>query len=183
MMMRTLYLGSALAVCGGVVVYAQNIDTVSPLLGFYKAGVLCAIEGGVVRDAPNTVAGSTHVVEDAPPFVSEGRLVPAVIGVGFGVRAGIQGTLGQDNVVMTVTHPPLIGNGQTKQSFSTSIGAELTPGITFYQFDYPYELALGDWTMTARSNGVTYYETTFTVVPPETLPELASVCGYTDLFS
>ncbi|MCF2905733.1 DUF3859 domain-containing protein [Octadecabacter sp. CECT 8868] len=136
-----------------------------------------------MRDAPNTAAGSTLVVEDAPPFVSEGRLVPAVIGVGFGVRAGLQGALGQDNVVMTVTHPPLIGNGLTKQSFGTSIGGELTPGITFYQFDYPYELVLGDWTMTAKSNGVTFYQTTFTVVPPETLPDLAAICGYTELLS
>lgn len=183
MMMRTICLTNALAICGGVAVCANEADFVSPLLGFFEAGVLCAQDATTVRVAPNTVAGTTHVVEDAPPFVSKERLVPAVIGIGFGVRAGLSGDFGQNNVLMTVTHPPLRDSGATEQSFTTTIGAELTPSITFYQFDYSYELVLGDWTMTATVNDVTLYETTFTVVAPSKLPELAGVCGYLDLLS
>lgn len=187
MMMRTTLISSALAfsIIGGwgVAVSGQEDDFVSPMLAFYEAGVLCAQEGGTVRDAPGTVAGTTHVVEDAPPFVSEGRFVPAVIGIGFGVRAGLAGPFSQDGVVMSVTHPPFAGSGATEQSFVTNIGAQDSPGITFYQFDYGYELALGDWTMSASYGGVTFYETTFTVVPPQALPQLAGVCGYLDLLS
>ena len=183
--MRCFLLSSALALCGGAVVLAQADDFKSPLLGFYEAGVLCAQDPSTVREAPDTVAGTTHVIEDAPPFVSNGRVVPAVIGIGFGVRAGLFGDIGQDGIVMRVTHPAMTGGGQgaTEQSFITNIGSEFSPGITFYQFDYGYELALGDWTMTATSGGVTLYETTFTVVPPSALPELAGVCGYLDLLS
>lgn len=185
MIMRTTFLACALMICGGVRVSAQDGDFVSPMLGFYEAGVLCAHDGGTLRKAPDTIAGSTHVVDDAPPFVSNGALVPAVIGIGFGVRAGLLGDLEDDGVVMRITHPALPGdgNGVTSQSFVTSIGSETSPSMTFYQFDYDYELALGDWTMSASVNGVTLYQTTFSVVSPATLPQLAEVCGYLDLLS
>jgi hypothetical protein len=37
--------------------------------------------------------------------------------------------------------------------------------------------------MTATVGAVTLYETTFTVVPPQALPQLAGACGYLDLLS
>ncbi len=181
MMMRHIFLSSALAIGWGVCGSAQTAEFQSPLLGFYEAGVLCAQEGGEERTAPGTVAGTTHVIADAPPFVSNGRMVPAVIGIGFGVRAGLAGGFDQDGVVMTVTHPPFEGSGATTQSFTTHLRSDAAPGVTFYQFDYRYELALGDWTMKASYGGVTFYETTFTVVPPSALPELADACNYLDL--
>lgn len=183
MMMRTTFLTGALSMAWGAFVWAQEADFVSPLVGSFEGGVLCAQETGVTREAPDTVAGTTHVIDEAPPYVSTGRVVPAVLGIAFGVKAGIAGDLGFEGVVMTVTHPPFAGSGATEQSFTTYIGPETDPGITFYQFDYGYELALGDWTMSAQLNGMTLYETTFTVVPPAALPELASVCGYLDLLS
>lgn len=181
MNMRITFFYSALAIGWGVCASAQTDEFKSPMLGFFEAGVLCAQDGGTVRDAPDTVAGTTHVVTDAPPFVSTGRAVPAVTGIGFGVRSGLIGTFAQDGVVMSITHPPFAGSGTTEQSFITQIGPKGSPGITFYQFDYGYELALGDWTMTATTGGIVLYEVTFTVVPPSALPELADVCGYQDL--
>lgn len=183
MIMRLHISISALSIAWGVVVSAEETEFISPLIGFYESGVLCAPETVVTRDAPDTVAGTTHVVEEAPPFVSSGRLVPAVIGIGFGVRAGLASDLGAEGVLMSVTHPPFSGSGVTEQSFVTYVGTRTDPGITFYQFDYGYELALGDWTMKATLNGVTLYEATFTVVPPAALPELAGVCGYSNLLS
>jgi len=183
MHIRPTFLISALSITWGVAVCAAEDDFVSPLIGFFEAGVLCAQESGEVRAAPDTLAGTTHVVEDMPPFVSTGRIVPAVLGIGFGVRSGLVADFVQEDVLMTVTHPPLDGSGTTEQSFYTIIGSQYDPGVTFYQFDYGYELALGDWTMSARHNGVTLYETTFTVVSPNALPELAGVCGYLDLLS
>ncbi len=144
---------------------------------------MCAPEPGETRAAPDTVAGTTNVIVDAPPFVSTGRLVPAVLGIGFGVRAGLASEFGQDGVLMTITHPPFEGSGVKTQSFYTYVGPSDDPGVTLYQFDFGYELALGDWTMTASHSGVTLYETAFTVVPPSSLPQLADVCGYLDLLS
>lgn len=162
---------------------AQNGEFVSDRIGLFEAGVICAPETVETREAPDTVSGTTNVITELPPFVSRGRVVPAVIGIGFGARSGMASVLGQDGVVMEVTHPPFAGSGATQQSFVTSIGSQTDPSITFYQFDYPYELALGDWTMTARLGDEVLYQTTFTVVPPQLLPELAGACGYLDLLS
>ena len=179
-MQSTLFV-SALSIAWGVCASAAEDDFVSPMVGLFEAGVLCAQEGGIVRLAPDTLAGTTYVVEEAPQFVSTDRIVPGVLGIGFGVQSGLASDIGQEGVLMTVTHPPLESSGVTRQSFTTVIGSHDEPNITFYQFDYPYELALGEWTMTATYGAVTLYETTFTVVPPSALPELAGVCGYLDL--
>lgn len=182
MKMRSQIITTALALSWGGLVLAEGSEFVSPMLGFFEAGVVCAPEATGQRDAPGTVAGTTHVVDQAPPFVSDRRIVPAVLGVGFGVRAGL-GFAAQDAVVMTVTHPPFQGTGATTQSFVTSIGSTDAPGITFYQFDETYELALGDWTMTATTGVATLYEVTFTVVDPALVPDLANACDYQDLLS
>lgn len=174
---------SGLSLVWGAAATADEGDVITPMIDFFEAGVLCAQDSGVSREAPDTVAGTTHVIEDAPPFVSDGRLVPAVIGIGFGVRSSVVSPLGLDGVTMTVTHPPFSGSGATEQSFVTVVGGQGDPGITFYQFDYGYELALGDWTMIARLGDDVLYEVTFTVVPPSALPDLAGVCGYLDLLS
>ncbi|WP_375281939.1 DUF3859 domain-containing protein [Pseudooctadecabacter sp.] len=173
---------AVLALGWGGCVLAQEGEFVSPMIGFFEAGVVCAPEATGERDALGTVAGTTHVINQAPPFVSNGRIVPAVLGVGFGVRSGL-GFAAQDTVLMTVTHPPFQGSGATTQSFVTSIGSTDRPGITFYQFDETYELALGDWTMTATTGVATLYEVTFTVVDPALVPDLANACGYLDLLS
>jgi len=183
MKMRVLISLCALAFGWGAIVLAQAADQLSEEIGFFESGVICAPLSIGTRDAPDTVAGTTHVIEDAPPFVSNGRVVPAVLGIGFGVRAGMSSTIGQDNVIMQITHPPFSGSGATQQSFITSIGPEDAPGVTFYQFDYGYELAIGEWVMMAIAGETVLYEVTFNVVPPSALPELADVCGYIDLLS
>ncbi|HCP81508.1 MAG TPA: DUF3859 domain-containing protein [Octadecabacter sp.] len=181
MKVQSTFIISALSIAWGVCASAAEDEFVSPMIELFEAGVLCAQEGGRVRLAPDTLAGTTHVVEEAPQFVSTERLVPGVLGIGFGVRSGLASDLGQDGVLMTVTHPPFEGSGATQQSFTTVVGSRDVPNITFYQFDYGYELALGAWTMSATYGGITLYETTFHVVPPSALPELAGVCGYLDL--
>lgn len=183
MMMRTTLTAGALSLAWGAFVWAEVADFISPVIGSFEAGILCAQESGETREAPDTVAGTTHVIDEAPPFVSNGRAVPAVLGIGFGVKSGVAAEAGLADVRMTLTHPAFAGSGATEQSFTTYIGPATDPGLTFYQFDYGYELALGDWTMTAQAAGVTLFETTFTVVPPAALPELAGVCGYLDLLS
>jgi len=155
MKMRVLISLCALAFGWGAIVLAQAADQLSEEIGFFESGVICAPLSIGTRDAPDTVAGTTHVIEDAPPFVSNGRVVPAVLGIGFGVRAGM----------------------------SSTIGHEDAPGVTFYQFDYGYELAIGEWVMMAIADETVLYEVTFNVVPPSALPELADVCGYIDLLS
>lgn len=160
----------------------QPGDTVSDGIASYATGIICAVEPDRIDAAPGTVSGTKHVVHDAPDFVANSRQVPAVLGVGFGITAmaapteGITGT-------MVVTHPPFAGTGATVQSFPSFVPSG-EAGITFYQFDYEYELAIGEWTLTfVADDGVPVYSIDFDVVDPARLPDLADACGYADLLS
>ncbi len=171
-------LGSALAavtVALASATWAEEGDLAGRLLGSFEAGIFCAPETVGTSVAPDTVAGTTHVVEVTPEFLSNSRQVPAVIGIGFGVLAKAK----RENlfdVTMVVTHPPMGPEGVTRQSFLTAIPAD-APSMTYYQFDRESELLPGQWTLEALYEGETVYRARFMVVPPEALPALASACG------
>ncbi|SHF19849.1 protein of unknown function [Loktanella atrilutea] len=154
----------------------------SPAIAQLETGVICPPPSVGESPAPGTLAGSTHLIEDEPPFVSSSSRVPAVIGIGFGTKSMTADLFGLQDVTMTVTHPPMGKDGITSQTFQTRIdGTE--PSLTFYQFDYTYELVQGPWQMEASKDGEVLFRTEFEVVPPKAVPELARVCGFEDLLS
>ena len=155
---------------------------VSPDIASFEAGVICPPESVGTNPAPGTLAGETHIIDVDPPFVSTTRRVPAVMGIGFGVKALAADQAGLDDVIMVVTHPPM-GDGQVQtQSYVTRISGA-SPSLTFYQFDFAYELVTGVWQMAAMKDGKVLYRTSFEIVPPRMMPELASVCGFESLLS
>jgi len=121
---------------------AQASDTVSPALFSFEAGVICAPEAVGSAPAPDTVAGVTNTINVDPPFVSPARRVPAVLGVGFGIKAQSVDPDGLAPVTMTITHPAMSKTKTTQQSFTSSISG-FEPSLTFYQFDFAYELLPG----------------------------------------
>jgi hypothetical protein len=155
---------------------------VSPDIIALEAGIICPPETVGSAPAPGTVAGTTHIIDVEPPFVSNARRVPAVLGIGFGVKSQTSIEGGLDGVTMVVTHPPMGGSGAEAQSFVTRV-SELNPSLTFYQFDYSYELLPGTWKMTAMRDDAVLFQVAFDVVPPSAVPELAQICGYLDLLS
>ena len=161
---------------------AQDARILSDRISAFETGVICPPPSVGERIAPGTVAGVTHIIEEEPPFVSASHRVPAVLGIGFGTKAQSADAFGIDAVTVTVTHPPMGPEGVTTQSFETFIRGD-SPSLSFYQFDYDYELLVGDWTMQAAKDGEVFYSASFRVVPPAMVPELASVCGYEDLLS
>ena len=161
--------------------HAQSVDQLGPLMSSFKAGIFCAPKVVSTAPAPDTVAGVTNVIEEVPPFVSAGRNVPAVLGMGFGVLSGSKQGMLLD-VLVVVTHPPMGDQGVTRQSYYTAI-TNVGESMTLYQFDYDYELVEGPWTITATQGDDLLFRTGFTVVAPQQVPELAGVCGYEDLLS
>lgn len=162
--------------------HAAPADMTSPLIGSLETGVICPPPTVGETAAPDTVAGVTHLVAEDPPFVSMSRRVPAVIGIGFGAKSLTADLLGLSEVTMTVTHPPMGKDGITQQSFLTRIDGT-SPSLTFYQFDYAYELVQGRWQMEAMKDGKVLYRASFDVVAPQQAPELAQVCGFEELLS
>lgn len=171
--------------CTALPLFAQaqtSPDATSDLIASVQSGVVCPPPSVGTSPAPDTVAGTTHLIEEEPPFVSLSNRVPAVLGIGFGTKAMSEAVAGIDNVTMTVTHPPMGDQGATVQSFQTRISG-LDPSLTFYQFDFDYELVRGIWRMEASKDGKVLYRTAFEVVAPQLVPELAAVCGFENLLS
>lgn len=147
-----------------------------------RAGVVCGPPVVGSSPAPDTIAGSTHLIAQTPPFIAEITQVPAVIGIGFGVKAQALDPDGLSGVTIIVTHPPMGDAGVTQQSYQSWIsGTEPSP--TFYQFDEDYERVNGTWTFTAMLDDAELFSVAFDVVPPTALPDLAGACGYGDLLS
>lgn len=174
----------AFVLCAPIAAFAQapQPDLTAAAIASMEVGVICAPDAQGVREAPGTIAGTTHIIEEEPPFVAATRRVPAVLGIGFGIKSQALDIGGINGVQMTVTHPPMGAGGQTTQTFSSTIRGT-DPSLTFYQFDFDYELLPGFWQIEASHSGETLYRTTFEVLPAEQMPELADICGYVDLFS
>ncbi|MEL6639932.1 MAG: DUF3859 domain-containing protein [Pseudomonadota bacterium] len=161
---------------------APRPDVTSALMASVEAGVICAPETTGTQEAPGTVAGTTHLIAEEPPFIAITRRVPAVLGIGFGIKSRSVDIVGLNGVTMTVTHPPMGDAAATVQTFETVIRGT-DPSLTFYQFDFDYELLPGIWQMQASIGDEVLYRTTFEVLPPEMVPELAEVCGFEELLS
>ena len=159
----------------------QPDKTASDVASF-ETGVICAPLTVGEAEAPGTVAGTTHIIEEEPPFVSLNNRVPAVLGIGFGAKTMVDDFAGIDDVTMTITHPPMGPGKATSQTYQSRISG-IDPSLTFYQFDFDYELLPGIWQMQAEKDGRVIYRTTFEVLPPEQVPELATICGFENLLS
>jgi hypothetical protein len=154
----------------------------TPLIQHLDAGLLCAAEPVGATPAPDTIAGETHIIGQEPDFVRLSQRVPATLGIGFGIKSQALGAEGIGNVDMVLTHPPMGQDQVTTQRFTTSISG-IDPSLTFYQFDYAYELVLGTWTFTAMSGDDVIYTVNFEVVDPRQVPELSGLCVGLDLLS
>lgn len=161
---------------------AQAENFRAPEIAFLEAGILCGPETTGTLPAPGTIEGATHIIENEPDFVSTVQVVPAVLGLGFGVKSQSVMPDGIDSVEIFVSHPEMGETAAAIQSFTTRISGA-NPSLTFYQFDHIYELVHGTWKFMARSGETTLYAVSFEVVDPRLVPELASLCGYMDLLS
>ncbi len=160
---------------------AQPADTLDARITGFETGVVCNPVVVDLAPAPDTVSGSVNVVTDLPGFTADSRRVPAVIGISFGAVIG-PNLADFPYVEMVVTHPPMGPNGVTEQRYPTSfLSGDRSPAI--YMLEREDELVIGTWTFEARAEGAVLFRSTFEVVPPQALPELARICDYENLLS
>ena len=169
-----------LPACAG----AQEIfpDVLSKDIASLEAGVIYAPEAMGEAPAPGTIEGVTHIIHEEPPFAAVTRRVPAVLGVGFGTKSLAVDPDGVQGVFITVTHPPMGPNKIRSQTYESKLRGD-SPSLTFFQFDHTYELVKGFWQFEATHDGRVLSRTTFEVVDPHLLPELAKICDFMDLLS
>lgn len=139
-------------------------------------GVFCEVPSSGRIEAPGTVAGHIELFSETPDFEWETSVVPAVLGLSFGVKTKARDGMVYDGVVLTLTHPQFAASGATAQSYVTMLGGAST-SINAYTFDTGEELATGTWSFTATRNGELLYSALFEVVPAAAAPEIAAACG------
>jgi hypothetical protein len=136
-------------------------------------GAFCGVEIVGEEAAEGTLTGTLNLVEGPPVFFSQGPLVPAQIGIGFGIHLDVAPDFAGPAQV-TTTHPPMGPQGITRQTWTTTY----TAGDVAYNgftFEYDYELVTGTWTISAEAEGREIYFAEFTIVDPGFAP--APPCG------
>lgn len=161
---------------------AAPSDRISSAISAIKAGIICAPLVVGTNPAPDTVAGVTNIVEGDPQFISNGRQVPAVIGIGFGIKAQALAGRNLNGVIVTVMHPPMGGAGITRQTYPAAI-SDAAMTLIMYQFDFDYELVQGPWTFEVAQGDEAILHVEFEVVAPQMVPQLATLCGFENLLS
>ena len=145
----------------------------TPGASYFAQGAFCAVEIIGEEKAEGTISGTLNLVDGPPTFYTTGSLVPAQVGIGFGIHLDVAPQF-SGTATVTTTHPPMGENGVTAQSWVT----DYSPGAIAYNgftFEYDYELVPGDWTISAESNGRLIYHAKFTVVNPMFAPP--APCG------
>lgn len=154
----------------------QGNPRISPGIGELVYGIYCAQEPERRDPAPDTASGHLNIVPVIPEFQFRQKLVPAEIGIGFGVLATAAPGLIHDPVTVTVTHPPYPDTGIEVESWTSDI-EDLGPSLMGFSFDTPNELLLGEWTFSATTaDGEELFHIAFEVVQPELMPQVISAC-------
>lgn len=103
------------------------------------------------------------------------QIIPGEVGVAFGVRIIPNSPGVMDPVIITHTHPPSTDLPGTTNTWPSFLVAN-EPSSNFFEFEFPFELTYGLWTMEARFDGTLLYRVEFNVVRPEQLPDFQSPC-------
>lgn len=145
-------------------------------------GLNCSVEITGTMEAPGTDRGQVDVFDTPPELSPLGQLVPALMGLGFGVRARAADGVTITGATFTVFHPPFPGRGTETQSWQASY-SDSSFSTHLYRFDFPYEAVTGTWIMEASFEGELLYRIPFTVVPPEAYPGAGEMCDPAGLLS
>ena len=152
-----------------------NNPRVSPLLADLVYGLYCAQDPERHDPAPETASGVINIVPVIPDFQFRQKLVPAEVGIGFGVLARAPLGVTFDPVTVTVTHPPYGDSGIEVEQWVTDIDAG--QNLMGFSFDHSHELVLGEWTFSATTqDGQELFHIAFEVVAPEFMPQVISTC-------
>jgi hypothetical protein len=173
--MRALLLGALLAVAVPVNAQQSANPRVSPALADLVYGAYCAQEPEATEPAPETASGTINIVPGIPDFQFRQKIVPAEVGIGFGVLAYAPPGVLMDPVTAIVTHPPYPDSGITTERWVTDI--DDGPNLMGFSFDTASELVLGEWTFSAVTpEGEELFFISFEVVAPELMPQVISAC-------
>ena len=171
--MRSLPLIIATIVAGPAL--GQTGDFVSPDVVLEEFGVFCPDEAAGRVEAPDTERGFIDLIDGDPRVDFPTTVVPAELGLGFGLRFRLPDGQGVQMARVIIEHPPFGDPPLTVESYPTTVDGQYA-SVTQFDFDDAYEMQLGTWVMSIEILGQIVLRQTFQVVPPEQSPISARLC-------
>ncbi len=168
-------LGPLLLICTASLASAEEGNFATPPMALVEAGVICDIRPEEQRAAPGTVSGVLNLVRQSAPIDVPSPMVPAELGLSFGIRAQLlpEGEGGTYTVV--VTHPPMGPNGQEVEAWD-ALMAPGDPALNLFTFEKPYELVEGPWRFQLVKEDEVLLQQDFLVTPKGTVPAVQKTC-------
>lgn len=139
-----------------------------------EAGIYCPMDNLGTAPAPQTESGYILLMEGDQRVAVHDRLVPAQLGISFGVRIRLAPGTPADGYRMVVKHPAYGPSDMTMQSWDPNIGTGW--GVRSFQFEYDRELQPGLWSMELYKEDTLMMRQSFQVVPPAQAPDAIDIC-------
>lgn len=164
----------AFSLAASAVAEVRPVPFKSYLIDRLSYGVYCADPPLALEEAPGTAAGVVNVVPGLPEFRVETTVVPAEIGIAFGLVVEPRAGVVLDPVTVTITHPPYPDSGVEVEQWITAIEG---PSLVGFAFELESELVTGRWSFEGAQGEELLFVIEFDVVPPAMLPALVQGCG------
>ncbi len=149
-------------------------DFTSAAIELSEAGIYCPMETLGTLDAPDTETGYVLMARGDPSPVLNSNLVPAYIGISFGVRIRLAEGQPPGQYEMVMRHPAYGPRNVTEERWPSDLTRNW--GIRSFRFEYPRELATGAWSLEVHRGDRVLMRRSFTVVPPSQAPEAVDLC-------
>jgi len=160
----------------------QTGNFVSPKVELLEYGVFCPDEPTGQVAAPDTERGFIDLIDGDPPVDFHTDVVPGELGLGFGMRFRLADGEGPRMGRVIITHPPFGSPPIERESYTITLDSEST-SMTQFDFDDPYEVQHGTWTLAIEMDGEIVLQQSFTVVPEGTTPVSTKMCEGPDMLS
>lgn len=148
---------------------------VSETINSLTYGIYCSEPPVELRDAPDTAAGVVNIVPGVPEMLFEQTLVPAQLGVSFGVVFDMVPDTEITSAIVTITHPPYPDTGIEVERWVTGIDT-VGDNLVGFTFELNRELVTGPWVFRAESGADVLFQIAFEVVPAAMLPDVSEAC-------
>jgi len=177
-MIRAAALALALSIAP---IQAQRLSDAASVAAFNKRavsdgdyGLVCPAGNAVELPAPGTHLGVIKQREGWQRIEYTTQTIPMVKGIGFGVEAAPLRNL--TGVQVTVFHPPYPGTDVTEESWISDFNTD-AQNLSFFTFEFPFEMVQGRWAIQATHLGSTLYSVEFDVVPASKYPNVDGLCA------
>lgn len=153
----------------------QTGNFVSDRIVLEEVGIFCPDEPSGRVEAPDTERGFIDLIDGDPRVDFHTSVVPGELGLGFGMRFRLADEPGPLPGRVIITHPPFGTPPVARESYTISLDREGT-SMTQFDFDDPYEVQMGTWTVEIEVGGEILLRQVFTVVPKGTTPVSVRLC-------